>query len=120
MNDVLHVTIEIETPVATLAPNARVPGTAEGGGKIANEETIDPSRSRDERSPDARGFALVARKQCRSEAVFRIVREANRFFFVAKRLNRQNRAEDFLLEDLRVFGHTRKQRGFVVQPAMIR
>src|SRR5579872_1339659 len=107
--DVLHIAIEIEAPVATFAANSGVSASAEGCGKIAHEEAIDPYRTGDHLARETHRARLALTEDHSGQSIGSAVRELDRFIFVAKGLPGENGSKHLALNDFLLLRYTFEQ-----------
>src|SRR5690606_3483043 len=116
-NAVLDVAVEIEAPRAALAADAADPVAPEGCGEIAHEEAVDPDGPGRQPSGDALGPVRAAGHQGRREAVLGVVGHRDALLLAAEGLQREDRTEDLLADDLGARAHVGEDRGPVVGAA---
>ena len=98
--DVLDVAVEVERPVAALAPDPAATAATERRGQVADEEAVDPDGSGPQPRGDALGPLRVAADERGGQPVVGAVGERDTVVLAAVRLVRQHGTEDLLAQDL--------------------
>ena len=98
----LLVGVEVDRAVAALVAEAGRLDAAERGAEVAHVVRVEPHHAGLDRLREVVRALEVVRPDVGGEAVLRVVRERERLFVGVERGDRDDRAEDLLLEDPRV------------------
>src|SRR5215472_1021310 len=115
--NILHVAIEVETPVAAFAADSGIAASAERCGQFAHEEAVDPYGAGDDPLRQAHCALLALAEDHRGQAIVGTVPEPDGFFFVAEGLPGQYGSEDLALHNLHLLRHPIEQGRLEVQLA---
>ncbi len=100
----LLVGVEVDRAVAALVAEAGGLHAAERGAEVAHVVRVEPHHAGLDRLREVVRALQVARPDVGGEAVLRVVRQRERLFVGVERGDRDDRAEDLLLEDAGVGG----------------
>ncbi|MBG9886969.1 hypothetical protein ABE10_10505, partial [Bacillus toyonensis] len=111
----LLVGVEVDRPVAALVPEARGLHPAERRAEVADVVRVQPDHPRLDRLREVVRAPEIVGPDVGGEAIPRVVGEAQRLLLGVEGRDRDDGAEDLLLEDPRVGGHVGEhRRGHVV------